>query len=50
MKTIDEHILIRETVGYDFISKIEIYDIPNVLQFLKIIDNYNRMQLILNKK
>jgi len=40
---IDEHIIIRETVGYDILKDIEVSDIPNVLKFLKIIFNYKSM-------
>lgn len=46
MKDLDiivEHIIIRETVGYDLISKIEVCDLPSVLHFLKIVNNYQRM-------
>jgi len=46
LQTIDEHILIRETVGYNVISQIEVFDLPNVMQFLKICDNYLKMQRI----
>jgi hypothetical protein len=40
---IDEHIIIRETVGYDILKDIEVSDIPNVLKFLKIVFNYKNM-------
>ena len=46
LQTIDEHIIIRETVGYDVIKDIEVYDLPHVLQFLKICHNYLKMQSI----
>jgi hypothetical protein len=48
---IDEHIIIRETIGYEGISKVEVYDLPQVLQFLRIVHNYQKMvnlQKILN--
>ena len=40
---IDEHIIIRETVGYDFIKKIELEDLPETLKFLKIVYNYQKI-------
>lgn len=43
LKIIDEHIIIREIVGYDFIKDIEVWDLPSVLKFLKIIWNYDKM-------
>ena len=43
---IDEHIIIRETVGYDLISKVELCDLPAMLHFLKIVNNYKRMTRI----
>jgi hypothetical protein len=44
---IDHHLVIRETVGYEFINKIEIYNLPEVIQFLTVVYNYNRMKDIL---
>lgn len=46
LQIIDEHIIIRETVGYGLLDQIEVYDIPNVIKFLKIVYNYNN---IINK-
>lgn len=40
---IDEHIIIRETIGYDGIKDVDVSDLPEVLNFLKIIHNYNKM-------
>lgn len=40
---IDEHIIIRETVGYEFLKDIELHDIPEVIKFLKIIYNYKKI-------
>lgn len=40
---IEEHLIIRETVGYEFINNIAIEDIPEVIKFLKVIHNYNKM-------
>ena len=39
---------IRDTVGYDFIKNIELDDLPQVIQFLKVIWHYTKMQNILN--
>lgn len=46
LQTIEEHILIRETVGYDVISQVDVFDLPQVLQFLKICHNYQKMKNI----
>ena len=46
---IDEHIIIRETVGYEFLNKVKIEDIPELMKFLKIVYNYKRMNNIENK-
>lgn len=40
---IDEHIIIRETVGYDLLRNIDVCDLPNVLKFLKIVYNYQNI-------
>lgn len=47
---IDEHIIIRETIGYDKLNEIDVIDIPEVLNFLKIVHNYMKMNEIKNKK
>jgi len=49
-ETMDEHMVIRETVGYDVIKDVELHDLPNVLQFLKICWNYTKMKNIGEKK
>lgn len=46
---IEEHIIVRETVGYEILNNIEIEDIPEVIKFLKIIYNYKRMNNLENK-
>ena len=46
---IEEHIIVRETVGYEILNNIEIEDIPEVIKFLKIIYNYKRMTNLKNK-
>jgi len=43
IKTLDHHIVIRETVGYDLLKQVDLMDIPAVMQFLKIVHNYNRL-------
>ena len=43
---IDEHLIIRETVGYEFLNKVAIEDIPEVLKFLKVVFNYTKMNNI----
>ena len=40
---IDEHMVIRETVGYDFLNKVDVVDIPEVIKFLKVVFNYTKM-------
>jgi len=46
---IEEHIIVRETVGYKVLNNIEIEDIPEVIKFLKIVYNYKRMTNLENK-
>ena len=41
---IDEHLIIRETVGYEFLNKVAIEDIPEVLKFLKLVFNYTKIK------
>jgi hypothetical protein len=41
---IDEHLIIRETVGYEVLNQVPIEDMPKVMEFLKIVYNYNRMK------
>lgn len=40
---IDEHIIIRETIGYEGIKDIDLVDLPEVLKFLKIVYNYQKL-------
>ena len=47
---VDEHIIIRETVGYDGIKDVEVYDMPEVIKFLKIVYNYQKMINLENEK
>ena len=48
LRIIDEHIIIRETIGYEGIANIEVHDLPQVIEFLKVVYNYVKMQNILN--
>ncbi len=41
---IDQHLIIRETVGYDVLKDVAIEDMPTVMKFLKIVYSYNRMK------
>ena len=43
---IDEHLIIRETVGYEVLNQVPIEDMPKVMEFLKIVYNYNRMKRV----
>ena len=47
IETINQHTVIRETIGYEGIKDIEIYDLPQVLDFLKVVYNYQRMQKLI---
>jgi hypothetical protein len=40
---IDEHLIIRETVGYEFLNNVELVDIPEIMGFLKIVYNYKKI-------
>lgn len=46
---IDEHSIIRETVGYEVLNQVPIEDMPKVLEFLKILYNYNRMKKVVKE-
>jgi hypothetical protein len=43
---IDHHLIIRETVGYEILNDVDIFDMPKVMEFLKIMYNYNRMKRV----
>jgi hypothetical protein len=47
---ITEHQIIRNTIGYDGIKEIPLEDLPHVLHFLKIVDNYQRLKRIEKEK
>jgi len=46
---IDEHLVIRETVGYEVLNQVPIEDMPKVMEFLKIVYNYNRMKRVVKE-
>ena len=46
---IDEHSIIRETVGYEVLNQVPVEDMPKVLEFLKILYNYNRMKKVVEE-
>jgi hypothetical protein len=46
---IEEHIIIRETIGYEKLSKLPVEDIPVIIKALKILHNYNKMKQIEKK-
>lgn len=46
---IDGHLIIRETVGYEVLNQVPIEDMPKVMEFLKIVYNYNRMKRVAEK-
>ena len=46
---IDEHLVIRETVGYEVLNQVPIEDMPKVMEFLKIVYNYNRMKKVVKE-
>lgn len=41
---IENHDLIRETVGYNVIKEVYIFDLLSVMKFLKIVNNYQKMK------
>ena len=47
---VEEHIYIRETIGYDKLKDIDLQDIPEVLNFLHIVWNYCNMKDKLNEE
>lgn len=43
---IDEHQIIRETVGYEFLNDVKLVDLPELMKFLKIVYNYKKLKTI----
>ena len=50
LEIIEEHILIRDTCGYDVIAQANVCDIPQILHFLRICNNYVKLQRIDEQK
>lgn len=44
---VNEHQIIRDTVGYDGIKEIDTVDMSQVMDFLQIVWNYTKMYSIL---
>jgi hypothetical protein len=47
LQTIDEHIIIRETSGYSLIEKVDVIDVPEVIEFLRVVHNYLKMERLI---
>jgi hypothetical protein len=45
----EHHQLIRDTVGYDVISEIDVFDLPEIMKFLNIVHKYSNMVDLLNE-
>ena len=45
-ETILHHEIIRNTVGYDFISDLDLFDLPAVINFLEITLDYSKLDNI----
>lgn len=46
---IEQHQLIVETVGYKLIKDISLSNLPQVLKFLKVVQNYKKIKNIENE-
>ena len=44
--TIEQHEVIRKTIGYNLLSKIDLLDLPVVIDFLTVVNNYNNLKRI----
>lgn len=49
LQIIEKHLIIRETIGYDFFKTIEIENVLHVLDFLKIVNNYEKIHRLYKK-
>jgi hypothetical protein len=49
LEIIDQHMIVRDTIGYDGIKNIEVYDLPQVIEFLTIVWNYTKMSNIMKE-
>ena len=47
--TVEHHTIIRETIGYKELEKIDVQDIPKVMEFLTIVYNYLKMNKLQNE-
>jgi len=48
--TIEHHVTIRETVGYQFMESVPVEDVPAVMEFLQIVRNYKKLKRIEAKR
>lgn len=46
--TIEQHETIRKTIGYNLLSQIDLVDLPVVIEFLTVVNNYNNLKRIEN--
>lgn len=49
LKIIEQHETIRETIGYDVIKTLDVCDIPEVVKFLKVVSNYNKIENLIKE-
>jgi hypothetical protein len=49
LELMDEHMIIRDTIGYESIKDIEVYDLPQVIEFLTVVWNYTKMSNIMKE-
>jgi hypothetical protein len=49
LQIIDEHIIIRETTGYSLIEKVDVLDLPEVIEFLQVVHNYLKMERLIKE-
>ena len=47
--TIEQHEVIRKTIGYNLLSQIDLVDLPVVIEFLTVVNNYNNLKRIENQ-
>lgn len=48
--TIEQHETIRNTIGYNLLSQIDLVDLPVVIDFLTVVNNYNNLKRIENER
>ena len=46
LQTVNEHTIIRETIGYNALKDMEVCNLSEVIEFLKIVYNYQKMRKI----